>query len=351
MSPAARTPGEEVRDAVAESERARGLVALSRQQRRVSDLQRSVSALAAEVESLTQERDLLLAGAEFDRPPIEIKPRDLDRDERLPIFVLSDTHIEERVEPSQVNGLNRHNLKLALLKHEKWSQVALRFLRQEQERGPCNRLVLALLGDLMSGHIHREFLEICELTPTECVPELVSILSSCIDFLLAEFDGEILVPCVGGNHGRDTDRRQIATGPRHCYETAVYALLAKQYAANPRVTFQIATAPEAVLNVGGYKLRCWHGDRIRYQGGVGGLAVPLNRFLDRYVEDADLDVLGHFHQFQAIRRRAIVNGSMIGYSPYAMWLGLPFEPPIQAMASVHLKSKRLVRVEPAYLDV
>lgn len=344
-------PADRVRAAREHQERARGLVEIARAQRNTTELKRTIRALTAENERLTEENDLLTAGLEIDGPPIVIAKRDIEKSERLPIFVLSDTHIEERVEPRQVNGLNRHNLRLAKLKHEKWAQVALRFLRQEQERGPCNRIVIALLGDLMSGHIHREFLEICELTPTECVPELVTILSACIDFMLAEFDGEILLPCVGGNHGRDTEKRQIATGTRHCYETAVYQILASNYSSNERVRFQIATAPEVVLNIGGYKLRGWHGDRIRYQGGVGGLAVPLNRFLDRYGEDADLDILGHFHQFQALRTRAIVNGSMIGYSPYAMWLGLPYEPPVQAMASVHLKSKRLVRVEPAYLDV
>lgn len=340
-----------IKDVKVEKDRARGLVVLAKQQNNLADMKKVLSSVTAELASVMEERDLLASGLDSDYDPIKIAVSDTDKSERLPILVLSDTHIEERVDPKQVDGKNKHNLKIAELKHEKWASTAVKFIRQEQERGPCNRIVLAILGDLMSGHIHREFLEVCELTPTECVPELVRLLSSCIDFFLAEFDGEILIPCCGGNHGRDTIKRQIATGPKHCYETAVYQILAAHYRDNDRVTFSIATSPESVVSIGGYKIRVWHGDRIRYSGGIGGISVPLNRFIDRYGQGVDLDLLGHFHQFQLIQRRAIVNGSMIGYSPYAMWLGFPPEPPIQAMASVHLKTKRLVRVEPAYCDV
>ncbi len=334
-----------------EKDRARGLVALARQQSSTAELKRAVRALTQELDAVLEERDLLLAGLDDTQGPIKIAMRDLERHERLPILALSDTHIEERVDPRHVDGLNRHNVRLAKLKHEKWAQTAVRFVRQEEDRGPVNRLVLAILGDLMSGHIHPDLVETTELTPTECVPVLVDLLSSCIDFFLSALDCDLLIPCVGGNHGRDTPKRRISTSASHCYETVVYQLLAKVYRENERVRFQIASSPETVVSVGGYRIRCWHGDRIRYNSGVGGIAVPLNRFLDRYGGDADIDLLGHFHQFQLVHRRAIVNGSMIGYSPYAMWLGLPYEPPIQAMASVHIKSKRLVRVEPAYCDV
>jgi hypothetical protein len=43
---------------------------------------------------------------------------------------------------------------------------------------------------------------------------------------------------------------------------------------------------------------------------------------------AHCDFLGHFHQFTP-HRRFMVNGSLIGYSPYALRVKAEFEPPQQ----------------------
>jgi len=74
-------------------------------------------------------------------------------------------------------------------------------------------------------------------------------------------------------------------------------------------------------------------------GGIGGVMVPLMRWLSKIndVIDADMRGIGHWHSYISLPK-CLVNGSMIGYAPYA--LGKAFAPEEPKM-QLQLQDKKL----------
>ena len=71
----------------------------------------------------------------------------------------------------------------------------------------------------------------------------------------------------------------------------------------------------------------FHGDSVRYQGGVGGLGVPMNKAAHALRQYTPFDVLnfGHFHTRLDLPSLT-GNGSMIGTTPYGLHIKATPEP-------------------------
>lgn len=259
-----------------------------------------------------------------------IPPRGGKR-EGCAVMIASDWHYGETIETAAVNERNSYDVEIA-------RRSAGRFFRG------CGWLVehlslgdggyhlqdglLLLLGDMVTGYLRDEDLESCALSPTESVRDLLGILDTGIRYLLEHTPLDRLhVVCVHGNHGRTTPEIRVKTGSRNSYEWLMYHVLADRLADEPRVSWQIADGEQVYTTVYGHTVRALHGDSIRYRGGVGGISVPLLRALPRWdtVRHADLTVMGHLHQWRDFDC-VIVNGSLVGYSPYAIRIGAPYEP-------------------------
>jgi hypothetical protein len=83
-----------------------------------------------------------------------------------------------------------------------------------------------------------------------------------------------------------------------------------------------------------YKIRFHHGDVLNYQGGIGGVTIPASRAIMNWDKDrkAYLDVFGHFHtlMLDTGSHKFVLNGSVCGYSPFAVSIKAPYEEPKQA---------------------
>jgi hypothetical protein len=88
----------------------------------------------------------------------------------------------------------------------------------------------------------------------------------------------------------------------------------------------------------GHRLRFHHGDAIKYGGGIGGLTIPLQKWVHR--QDTGIKAhhsfFGHFHQL-TLGNGWSVNGSLIGITPYALKLGFSPERPQQLMRFIDSK--------------
>lgn len=77
-----------------------------------------------------------------------------------------------------------------------------------------------------------------------------------------------------------------------------------------------------------------HGDHFRYSGGIGGVQIPMMKWVYRInqIKHADMSFIGHWHQ-NDLRpsSNCMVNGSVIGYGPYAYGISAPYEPPAQKL--------------------
>lgn len=243
------------------------------------------------------------------------------------VAVASDWHVEETVEAKTINGLNEYNLDIAAQRIEKFWQSIARMAAIQRAGAKIDRLVLVLGGDLMTGYIHEELIEGNALSPTQTVLWLQDQLASGINFLSKHF-GEIVIPCVWGNHSRTTRKPRHATGAANSYEWMLYKTMAKHLGG--KASWHVSDGYHLLLDLYSKTLRIHHGDGLQYQGGVGGLTIPVEKAIASWNKGvpADLDIFGHWHQSQQ-NPKWICNGSLIGYNAYSVAIKAPYEPPSQ----------------------
>jgi len=101
------------------------------------------------------------------------------------------------------------------------------------------------------------------------------------------------------------------------------------------VQFTISDGNLLYYNVVTEKTRFHHGDAIKYGGGVGGITIPLQKWIYRQDQGikADHTFLGHFHQL-TMGQNWSVNGSLIGPTAYGMKLGFAPERPQQLLRCI-----------------
>jgi hypothetical protein len=252
--------------------------------------------------------------------------------EMAAIALLSDLHVEEPVDPVAVAYRNEYNLEIAEKRLARFFQSIAWEVEHHRASGKIalRDLVLWFGGDMMSGYIHPELVESNLLSPTETMLWLIPRLVAGVRLLLDVIE-RIEIPCSYGNHGRTTDKRRVSTGADNSYEFLMYSVLAERFADEPRVHFEITRSPHQYVQVYDWTLHFHHGDDVRYQGGVGGLGIPLLKAVPAWerVRRADIHNIGHHHQFRDYGR-AVVNGSLIGYNAYAQSIRADYEPPQQA---------------------
>lgn len=324
------------RDPVQEGRNRREATDLRAENKRLAE---AVAGLEDRLEQFTRARELAKQ-----LPPIKgaRKGRVLstDRREATAVALASDWHVGEKVDPSRVMGLNEFTPEIARLRARRYFEAVEWLITKERKYADIQNLVLALMGDFLSGYIHAELVESNFMSPIEEVRFTKALLIEGIDFLLRALpDLVIRIPCNFGNHDRTTDKTRIATASRNSYTWGLYHDLADWYRGNERVLFQIADGHHLVTEIYDLRLHTHHGDSVRSAGGIGGVTVPLNRAVVQWAAkyNSHISCVGHFHQYLSAER-LVMNGSLIGYSTYADWLpGAAPEPAQQAFFLVDRK--------------
>jgi len=264
------------------------------------------------------------------RQPIPVRPARANS--AIPIIVASDWHVGETVDPRTVAGRNSYDPSVAKKRATRFFQSSVRLIQLARSGVKIDTAVFAVLGDIITGYIHEELEESNSLSPTEEVLFALELITSGIDFLLEHGKlRRLIVPCCYGNHGRTGKQRKVSTAARNSFEWLMYQVLGKLYANDKRVEVLISDGAHLYLDVHGRVLRFHHGDDIRYQGGVGGLSIPMRKAIDSWAHfrDCDFTICGHWHQL-LFGPDFVVNGSLIGYSAYALSVKARFEHPQQA---------------------
>jgi hypothetical protein len=263
----------------------------------------------------------------------------------IPVLVLSDLHMEETVRPEQVPGANNeYNLEIGVQRLRKVFQHGQYMVDTLRHMAKVDTLCLALLGDMISGHIHEDLVESNELSPTKATLHVMEHLNAGIEYLLKHGDyKKIIIPCCHGNHGRTGEKMRVQTSADSSYEWMAYQIMRTQWKNEKRLEWHITDGYHQYLNLFDTTVRFHHGDAIQYGGGVGGITIPVRKALANWntVQRADLDVFGHFHQMSD-GGDFISNGSLIGYNAYALKIKARFERPRQAFFLVdHKRGKTL----------
>lgn len=235
------------------------------------------------------------------------------------IFVNTDWHTEEKVDPSTINGLNEFNLEVAAKRIERCTERFLAILDASRSMSKIDHLVLAYLGDHITGQLHEDQSEDNYLSPTEALIFVRDQMHSQIDTIKKHAKvSQIDIYATPGNHGRTTKKPRAATYHKQSYEWLLYKWMERDYSDDPKIHWHVCNSYFNMANIQGKKVRFHHGDEITYRGGENGLAVPVVKSIRRWNESvtADLDIMGHWHQF-IWQPRFVVSNCLIGYSAYA----------------------------------
>jgi hypothetical protein len=300
------------------------------------------------LEKLTQQEqlydDLLSIKEPIDIFKIEKSPQ-TSTSRAIPIICLSDWHLEENVLAGQVSGFNEYNLKIAEKRAFTIFQNILKCIKKESNDISIEDCIIWLGGDFISGYIHDELIESNNLSPIEATRFAKRLLISGIEFLLKHSKLNFTIPCSIGNHSRTTKKMMASTGYKNNYEFGMYCDLQDYFAKEKRIKFHIPISDDCYIEAFGKTLRFFHGDALKYGGGIGGLSVPLIKYLHRKDEQrkADFTFLGHFHQLLYPTQASCVNGSLIGLSAYGYKIG--FKPERPAQAFTLLDEKRGITIK------
>lgn len=252
--------------------------------------------------------------------------------EAVPVIMLSDWHIEEDVDPLTVNNLNKYNLKIA---QERWTtciQNSLKLVQLFRTGSIIDQVVIWLGGDFITGYIHEELEESNNLSPTEATREAKRLIMKALDFYKTYGNfKKVTVVCSYGNHGRTMKKPRVSTAYKNSYEWMMYKDIQDYYANDPLFNIIVENGFYTYLDIVGTTCRFWHGDDIRYGGGIGGLTVPLRKAIMELNKSipADYNFMGHYHQCWEATRDCFVNGSGIGYNAYAQRIKASPEEPMQ----------------------
>ena len=287
-------------------------------------------------------------------PEWMLKPQAKASAPGAPSLFLSDLHWGERVFPAQINNVNEYSVKIAHQRMHTLVDSAIRLLKIISPKMDYPGLVLPLGGDMISGNIHDELTATNELNSMPAVLDLYGVLVGVINTMANTF-GRVFLPCVSGNHGRDT--RKIWSKDRHhtSFDWLLYRFLAKHFEGDTRVTFFIPDGSDAYYKVYNHAYLLTHGDQFRGGDGMIGCLGPIlrgdhkKRSRNAQVDmEYDTMLMGHWHQY-IHHGRVIVNGSLKGMDEYAWANNFGFELPQQALWITHPKHGQTFRM-PVYVE-
>ena len=245
-------------------------------------LNRELGAAVQTIASLEArlERYAYVKAADLRAPAWLKPPKSTKAHVATPVLVLSDLHLDERVDLDEMMGMNAYDRDIAHARLERIVNGAVDLSKNYVAGTKLEGIVVPLLGDIITGDIHEELARTNEAPVPATIVHWVPALASALRYLADEF-GAVHVPTVDGNHDRTNKRTPAKKRAESSNAWIIYNWLADTLRDDPRVTFQISTAAEQLVEVQGMRFLLSHGDSFRSSGGVGGLYPSLLKWLLR----------------------------------------------------------------------
>jgi len=267
-------------------------------------------------------------------------PTDPKKHEGVAVVQWSDWHIDEKIVPSTVNGMNEYNPEIATERANILFSNTVKLTNTQRGALDIKRLIIHKGGDDITGWIHPENMQTNTMTPQEAIFFVHDLQMAGIQYLLDHGDFEMIdVVCSRGNHGRTTPKMQYGNDYSTNNENYLNNMLAKHFRNEPRVRFQIDNSETAYMEVYGRNLRFFHGWQVRFMGGIGGVTVPLYKAIHRWNDTtpAYYNFMGDKHVYSNPTPDSVLNGSLVGYNAYALSHGFKFQRPIQSFTIIDSK--------------
>ncbi len=307
----------EIADAVADAAQLAADAELARLRSEVATLKGRYKAALAQIDKERERADSLVAlkgiSATRHKPPVAGRNT---KHAGTMVLLVSDVHCEETVRPEAVNFTNAYDLDVCDLRIAELQQRFLAMLEHERGLAKIDRVVLWFGGDMISGMIHPELAEENSLHPLAAIRWIGERLRGFVD-AVSDNAREVVVATSCGNHGRTTEKLRTNEADTS-YEQHLY-LTMRASESRKNVQWHIGEGHLNYLHLNGFAIRFCHGHAVKFQGGIGGVHVPLKKAIAAWdtTQRADLTCIGHWHQF-SVGRNYVTNGSVIGPSAYSV---------------------------------
>jgi len=251
--------------------------------------------------------------------PVTIPLPDLKHAESDVILCLSDIHAEEYVDEEEMEGFASYDWETFLARMWMTGIKTVELVNIMRKAGKVSRLMVAMLGDMLTGNIHLEL----DRTNTFDLPIAVvkagNIVAQLMNLLAAHFD-EVDISCVCGNHGREDEKPCYKGKTDRNWDTAVYKIASMLTQSNDKIKWNIPRSPSTMMEAAGSRILIKHGDGIRMQGTTPfyGLVRDTAQEHSKRRGERDFDNIlqGHLHVFNKVEER-ILAPSMIGTNQFA----------------------------------
>jgi hypothetical protein len=308
-------------------------------------LKRKAASLAKELRDTLVDRDRLQVALDMVttiedghvKPPAWASPDTSTKPHTgIPTLMLSDLHLDEVVNPDEVEGLNAYNRDIAEMRLERTFKKAIETTRDYLSGVSYEGIYLILGGDIISGWIHEELSETNEDTVPGTVAYWLDPLAAGIGMLAEEF-GNVHIAGVVGNHGRVTKKPRAKKRVRDNIDWLIYKMLMRDFRNQDNITWQVPESADCMVSIYDTNFLVTHGDQFRGGSGIAGALSPLmlgqhRKARRQMIVDRPFDhlVMGHWHMYWA-GRGLLVNGSTKGIDEYAYQGNFDYDPPKQAM--------------------
>ena len=262
-------------------------------------------------------------------PPRWIEAIKSKRDTKtsVPVMLISDEQVGERVIAEEIEGVNYYDHEVYVKRHDLCAKKLVEISEVHMGLKRPNAIV-GFLGDSISGEIHAELAETNSLQSVPSAALVVETRRNAIDFWLKHFEN-LLVIVLPGNHGRTTPKPRFKRYARMNYELLIGWWLKSLYQNNPRVKVVVPESGDYHMMMWGRGMFFTHGDRMGAMSGKGagmgfaGPVLPIVRGSKNIREQQasfgrriDYIHIGHWHE-RGEAGGTFFNGTMAGYNEYA----------------------------------
>jgi len=258
------------------------------------------------------------------------------------VLLLGDAHLGERVEKEAVYGLGEYNFDI-FVKRLKFLSESIKSIAVKKLTGyQIDKLIVFMLGDMVSGLIHDELAENAE----DIIFQVLNGAYVTAQFILdlQQLFPTIEVAGVVGNHGRLHKKKRHKKRYVN-FDFIFYQFLATFLASNDQIRCTFPKSPFMVKKIYDWGFLILHGDNIRSWMGIPWYGIQramwrLGDLLQGKGMKIHYRILGHFHNTGEVDRtpgELIINGSVKGGDEYSLGGLFEFDRPTQLFMGVHAR--------------
>lgn len=332
------TPRDEMADLLYGDQVAKLQLALEKARAQTSA---KASALRMAVKELEQQRQTSSLNEAFftaaPKPPRWLQPKKTVTTNHVTVCAfLSDAHLDEVVNPDEVNGYNAYNRAIAETRIHRFFERVITIPRDHFAGPKYDGVVVFMGGDMLGGDIHVELAETNEDTVIGTCLHWSEQLAAGFE-MLAEVYDNVHVAVVCGNHGRRTGKERAKLRARDNFDYLL-AHMAARACTSKNISFQIPEETDARVQVQNTRYLLTHGNLgFSGGGGIGGAwsAIMRGDLKRRHRESFggepyDILLAGHWHTYR-LGGDFVINGSPKGVDEYAYSRSFGLEVPKQAL--------------------